>query len=53
MMKGMGAGMLGRGKKGKKKVKGGRTTPKGGVPKFTLPPSAGLGDKPEFKLPGL
>ena len=53
MMKGMGAGMLGRGKKGKKKVKGGRTTPKGGAPKFTLPPSAGLGDKPEFKLPGL
>ena len=53
MMKGMGAGMLGRGKKCKKKVKGGRTTPKGGAPKFTLPPSAGLGDKPEFKLPGL
>ena len=53
MMKGMGAGMLGRAKKGKKKVKGGRTTPKGGAPKFTLPPSAGLGDTPEFKLPGL
>ncbi len=53
MMKGMGAGMLGRGKKGKKKVKGGRTTPKGGAPKFTLPPSSGLDEKPEFKLPGL
>jgi signal recognition particle subunit SRP54 len=53
MMKGMGAGMLGRGKKGKKKVKGGRTTPKGGAPKFTLPPSATSGAKPEFKLPGL
>jgi signal recognition particle subunit SRP54 len=54
MMKGMGAGMLGRGgKKGKKKVKGGRTTPKGGGPKFTLPPSAVGGEKPEFKLPGL
>lgn len=54
MMKGMGAGMLGgRGKKGKKGKKGGRTTPKGGAPKFTLPPSA-VGDaKPEFKLPGL
>jgi signal recognition particle subunit SRP54 len=53
MMKGMGAGMLGRGKKAKKGKKGGRTTPKGGAPKFTLPPSA-VGDaKPEFKLPGL
>jgi signal recognition particle subunit SRP54 len=57
MMKGMGAGMLGgRGKKGKKKAKGSRTTPKGGRPQFTLPPSAGAtgpGGKPEFKLPGL
>ena len=32
---------------------GGRTTPKGGAPKFTLPPSATSGAKPEFKLPGL
>jgi phosphoribosylaminoimidazole (AIR) synthetase len=53
MMKGMGAGLLGRGKKGKKKQKGGRTTPKGGAPAFTLPPSGGPGSKPEFKLPGL
>jgi signal recognition particle subunit SRP54 len=53
MMKGMGAGMLGGRKKGKKGKKGGRTTPKGGAPKFTLPSSA-IGDaKPEFKLPGL
>jgi len=53
MMKGMGAGMLGGRKKGKKGKKGGRTTPKGGAPKFTLPPSA-IGDaQPEFKLPGL
>ena len=53
MMKGMGGAMLGKGKKGKKKAKGSRTTPKGGAPKFTLPPSAGASGKPEFKLPGL
>ena len=53
MMKGLGGGMLGRGKKKKGKgPKGGRTTPKGGAPKLTLPPSGG-GAKPEFRLPGL
>jgi signal recognition particle subunit SRP54 len=54
MMKGLGGGLLGRGKKGKKaKGKGGgRTTPKGGKPTLALPP-AGSGAKPEFKLPGL
>jgi signal recognition particle subunit SRP54 len=54
MMKGLGGGLLGRGKKGKKaKGKGGgRTTPKGGKPTLALPPS-GAGAKPEFKLPGL
>ncbi len=57
MMKGLGGGMLGRNsKKSKRKGKGGgggRTTPKGGKPQFTLPPSADAGGKPEFRLPGL
>ncbi len=53
MMKGMGAGLMGRGRKGKKKGKGGgRVTPRGLKPQLTLPPSGGDG-KPEFKLPGL
>ena len=57
MMKGMGAGLLGGGrKKNKKKGKGskggGRVTPKGFGSMPTLPPS-GSGSKPEFKLPGL
>jgi signal recognition particle subunit SRP54 len=55
MMKGMGAGLLGGGrkkKKGKGGKGGGRVTPRGGGPKFTLPPPGG-GAKPEFKLPGL
>jgi signal recognition particle subunit SRP54 len=52
MMKGLGGGMLGRPKKGKKKGKGGgRVTPKGSKPQFALPPSGGGG--PDFKLPGL
>ena len=54
MMKGMGAGLLGGGrkkKKGKGGKGGGRVTPKGGKPQFALPPSGGT--KPEFKLPGL
>jgi signal recognition particle subunit SRP54 len=59
MMKGFGGGMLGRGKKKKGKgakggAAGGRTTPKGGKPKLTLPPAAP--DEPgktPFKLPGL
>ncbi|MCU1498818.1 MAG: ffh [Acidimicrobiales bacterium] len=54
MMKGMG-GLLGggKGKKNKKKQKGGggRTTPKGGRPQLTLPPSADT--KTPFRLPGL
>ncbi|CAN5803752.1 signal recognition particle protein [soil metagenome] len=54
MMKGMG-GMLGGGRKKNKKGKGakggGRTTPKGGPPKLTLPPT-GEGKTP-FRLPGL
>ncbi len=54
MMKGLGGGLMGRGKKGKKKGKGGgRTTPKGGRPQLTLPPSGGAPGKPEFRLPGL
>ncbi|MEZ5182945.1 MAG: signal recognition particle protein [Acidimicrobiales bacterium] len=54
MMKGMGAGLLGGGRK-KKKGKGkggGRVTPKGMGAKPVLP-SGGPGAKPEFKLPGL
>jgi signal recognition particle subunit SRP54 len=54
MMKGMGAGMFGGGrkkKKGKGAKGGGRTTPKGMGGRPVLP--AGAGPKPEFKLPGL
>jgi signal recognition particle subunit SRP54 len=52
MMKGMGAGLMGRGRKGKKKGKGGgRVTPKGIKQQLSLPPSGG--QKPDFKLPGL
>ncbi|QXC62623.1 signal recognition particle protein [Aquihabitans sp. G128] len=53
MMKGMG-GMLGGGRKKAKKGKGkggGRTTPKGGKPQLTLPPSGE--PKTPFRLPGL
>ena len=54
MMKGMG-GMLGGGRKKKGRGKGakggGRTTPKGAKPAFTLPPSSG--DKTPFRLPGV
>ena len=55
MMKGLGGGMLGRAanKKNKKNKKGGgRTTPKGAKPTFTLPPSGG---EPGggFRLPGV
>ena len=54
MMKGLGGGMLGRAvkKKQKKGKGGGRTTPKGGRPQLTLPPSDGSGG-PGFRLPGL
>jgi signal recognition particle subunit SRP54 len=54
MMKGMGAGLLGGGrkkKKGKGAKGGGRVTPKGLGAMPSLP--AGAGPKPEFKLPGL
>ncbi|MEO6987123.1 MAG: signal recognition particle protein [Aquihabitans sp.] len=53
MMKGLGGSLMGRGnKKNKKKQKGGgRVTPKGGKPQFTLPPSAD--DKTPFRLPGV
>jgi signal recognition particle subunit SRP54 len=55
MMKGMGAGLLGGGKKKKGKGKGkggGRVTPRGGRPGLALPPSGG-GGASGFKLPGL
>ena len=57
MMKGLGGGMLGRAgkrKKGKGGPGGGRTTPKGGKPKFTLPdPNTPIDPKKPFTLPGL
>ncbi len=53
MMKGLGGSLMGRAnKKNKKKQKGGgRVTPKGGKPQFTLPPS--VDDKTPFRLPGV
>jgi len=50
MMKGLGGGLLGGGrkKKGKKGKGGGRVTPKGGNPKL-----AGPGAKAPFRLPGI
>lgn len=54
MMKGLGGGLLGRGKKGKKKQKGGgRTTPKGGRPQLALPPAGEAPGKAPFRLPGV
>ena len=57
MMKGFGGAVLGRAKKKKGRggpPAGGRTTPKGGKPKFTLPPPGEDPARPSgFRLPGV